>query len=67
MEFSGGGEHDEGDLGITENRQLLGFLENPIPSLRISHLSVGCVLYPPDLNLSTPHLSLSLSLWVVGT
>ena len=55
VEFSSAGEHDQGNLSITENSELLGFLENTISSLGIGHLPVSSVLNPLDLDLPTTH------------
>ena len=55
VEFSSAGEHDQGNLSITENSDLLGFLENTISSLGIGHLPVSSVLNPLDLDLTTTH------------
>ena len=57
MNFISGGLHDEGDLSVTKNRELLSLLEDPISSLRIGHLPVSLVLYQLDLNLPTTHFS----------
>ena len=55
VDFISGGLHDEGDLSITQNRELLSLLEDPISSLRIRHLPVRLVLNQLDLNLPTTH------------
>lgn len=56
MELAGAGEHNNGNLGIAENGELVGLLEKPIPSFRVSHLAVGGVFYPLDLDLSSSHI-----------
>lgn len=43
--LAGAGEHDDGDLGVAENGELLGLLHDAEPSLGVSHLPVGWVLY----------------------
>lgn len=55
VNFVSGGLHDEGDLSVTQNGELLSFLEDPIPSLRVGHLPVRLVLDQLDLNLPTTH------------
>lgn len=55
VNFVSGGLHDEGDLSVTQNSELLSFLEDPIPSLRVGHLPVRLVLDQLDLNLPTTH------------
>jgi len=52
-------EHDERDLSIAKDGELLSFLDNTIPSFGIGHLPVRLVLDPLDLDLSTTHLSSS--------
>lgn len=62
MAFSGVGEHDEGELSVAENGELLSLLEDTIPALRVGHLPVRWVLYPLDLDPPTTHLFLLLLL-----
>lgn len=50
-------EHDNGDLGIAENGELIGLLEEAVSSFRVSNLAIGGVLYPLDLDLTSSHLS----------
>lgn len=45
---------------ITKNSNLLGFLDQPFPSLGISHLPVICVFYPFYFYLPSPHIFLGL-------
>lgn len=59
-ELSGGGEDDDGDLGIAENGKLLGFLEKPSSSFGESHLPGSRVVDLPYLDLLSRH-SQSLS------
>lgn len=58
-------EHDEGDLSITKDGELLSFLHNTIPSFGVGDLPVRLVLDPLDLDLPTTHLSSPkrFSLW----
>ena len=55
MELAGAGEHNNGNLGIAENGELVGFLEEAVSSFRVSDLTVGGVLYPLDLDLTASH------------
>lgn len=57
VHFTSVGEHDERDLGITEDGELLSLLENPISSLGVGHLPVCVVFDQLDLNLPTTHVS----------
>lgn len=50
-------EHDERDLSITKDGELLSFLDNTIPSFGVGDLPVRLVLDPLDLDLSTTHLN----------
>ena len=56
MKFSSAGEHDNGDFSIAENRQFVGFFEQPVASLGVSHLPVCRVFYSLDLDLPTSHI-----------
>lgn len=56
MEFSGRGNHEERNLGVTENSELMGLLEDAVPSLGVSDLPIRHVLYPLDLDLTPRHL-----------
>jgi hypothetical protein len=58
-------EHDEGDLSITEDGELLSFLDKTIPPFGVGDLPVRLVLDPLDLDLPTTHLSSPkrFSLW----
>lgn len=51
----GGREHDEGDIDVAENRELVGFLDEPIATLGEGHLAISVVLYPLYLELNAPH------------
>lgn len=51
----GGGEHDEGDVDVAEDGELVGLLDESIPPFRVSHLSVRDVLYPLNLELHPTH------------
>lgn len=55
-----GGEDDESDIGVAQDGDLVGFLEQPSPSLRESHLPTDLVLDPLQLNPPSSHLSLFL-------
>lgn len=52
----GGREHDESDVDVAEDGELVGLLDEPIPALRERHLAVRDVLYPPYLQLNATHL-----------
>lgn len=41
VHLAGAGVDDERDFGITENRDLLGLFDDPIPPLRVCHLPVA--------------------------
>ena len=49
------GEDDERDLGVAQDGQLVGLLEQPAPPLRERHLPVDLVLDPPQLDPPSPH------------
>jgi hypothetical protein len=53
--LAGGGEHDDGDLGVAEHGELARLLHDPRPALGVGHLAVGGVLDPLDLDLAAPH------------
>lgn len=46
---------DHGNLGVAQNRQFVGFLEEAIAPLREGDLPACCVLDPPHLNLPSHH------------
>ncbi|RWW55010.1 hypothetical protein BHE74_00038385 [Ensete ventricosum] len=50
------GEDDERDLGVAQDGQLVGLLEQPAPPLRERHLPVDLVLDPPQLDPPSPHV-----------
>lgn len=54
-EAIGGGEHDERDVDVAEDGQLVRLLDEAIPPLREGHLPVGVVLDPLDLQLHAAH------------
>jgi hypothetical protein len=54
-EFLGRGEHDEGDVDVAEDGELVRLLDEPVPALGECHLPVRDVLYPLDLKLHAPH------------
>ena len=56
MVLAGGGEHDDGDLGVAEHGELPRLLHDPRPALGVGHLPVGGVLDPLYLDLPPPHL-----------
>jgi len=60
--LAGGGEHDDGDLGVAEHGELARLLHDPRAALGVGHLPVGGVLDPLDLDLAAPHRR-----WRVGT
>lgn len=49
------GEDDEGYFSIAKHGQFIGLFEEAIATLAESHLTVGRVLNPLDLDLSTAH------------
>lgn len=53
--FSGGREHEEDEIDVTEDGELLGLLEDPRPALGVGHLPPAAVLQPLDLELHPPH------------
>lgn len=55
VELAVGGEDDEADVGVAENRQLPCLLEQPRPALAEGDLPVDGVLDPPHLHLPTSH------------
>lgn len=57
VEAACAGEGHEADLGIAEDGELLGFLEDPVPPLGEGHLPARGVINPADHNLPPPHLS----------
>lgn len=62
VELASTGEHYNRNLGITQNGELVGLLEKPIPSFRVSDLAVRRVLYPLDLDLTSSHDDQSIDL-----
>jgi len=58
--LAGGGEHDDGDLGVAEHGELARLLHDPGAALGVGDLAVGGVLDPLDLDLAAPHLGILL-------
>lgn len=54
-EAAGGGEHEEGDVDVAEDGQLVGLLDQPVSPLGERHLPVRDVLDPLDLQLHPSH------------
>ncbi|RRT74377.1 hypothetical protein B296_00032395 [Ensete ventricosum] len=54
-EASGGGEHDESDVDVAQDGQLVGLLDEAISTLGEGHLAIGVVLYPLYLELNSTH------------
>ena len=70
VELSPIGEDDESDLSVAENGEFVGLLEKTVSPLGEGHLPVDFVLYPLQLNPTSPHtstLSLSLSVYHENT
>lgn len=44
-EATGRGEHDESDVDVAEDGELVSLLDEPVPSLRERHLPVRGALY----------------------
>ncbi|RWW35947.1 hypothetical protein BHE74_00059062 [Ensete ventricosum] len=55
-ELALGGEDDEGDLGVAEDGDLVGLLEQPGSALGEGHLPIDLVLDPLQLHSPPPHL-----------
>lgn len=55
IELVGAGDDDDRDLGVAEDGQLVGLLEETVASLGEGHLPVGGVLDPLDLDLPSSH------------
>lgn len=56
-DLSGGGEDDETDVSVAENRELMSLLDKTTSSLGEGHLPCRLILYFLDLYLASPHLS----------
>lgn len=54
-EAIGRGEHDERDVDVAEDGELVGLLDEAIPALGEGHLPVRVVLDPLDLQLHAAH------------
>jgi hypothetical protein len=65
VELSPGGEDDEGDLGVAEDGELEGLLEQAVAALGEGDLAAGGVLNPPQLRLPPHHLRRAE--WVFGS
>ncbi|KAL5988419.1 hypothetical protein ACLOJK_036183 [Asimina triloba] len=55
VELAGAGEDNEADLGVAENRELLGFLQQPVAALRERHLPACGIVYATDHDLPPSH------------
>lgn len=55
VELPSRGEDDECDLGVAEDRQLEGLLEEAIPPLGERDLPARVILDPPHLGLPSHH------------
>lgn len=55
MSLSSSGDHDNRDMSITKNTELMGLLEQPFSSLRVSDLPVCCVFNLLDLDRPSSH------------
>ena len=53
--FAGGREHEEDEIDVTQDGELLGLLEDPRPPLGVRHLPPAVVFQPLDLELHPPH------------
>lgn len=51
MSLSSRRDHDNRDISITKNTELMALLEQPFSSLRVCDLPVCCVLNLLDLDL----------------
>lgn len=58
--LAGGGEHDDGDLGVAQHGELPRLLHDPRAALGVGDLPVGRVLDPLDLDLAPPHLAVGI-------
>uniref|UniRef100_A0A8R7PYJ6 Uncharacterized protein n=1 Tax=Triticum urartu TaxID=4572 RepID=A0A8R7PYJ6_TRIUA len=54
VEPAGGGEDEQRDLGVAEERELEGLLEEPRAALGEAHLPARPVLDPPQLHTPAP-------------
>jgi hypothetical protein len=54
-EASRGREHEERDIDVAEDGELVGLLDEPVAALGEGHLPVDVVLDPPDGQLHAPH------------
>ena len=54
VEPAGGGEDEQRDLGVAEETELEGLLEEPCAALGEAHLTARPVLDPPELHTPAP-------------
>lgn len=54
-ETAGVGEHDEGDVDIAEDGELVSLLNKPISAFREGDLSIGVIFYFLNLQFNTTH------------
>lgn len=54
-EPAGGGEHDERDVDVAEDGELVGLFDETIATLREGHLAISVVLYLLYLELYSTH------------
>lgn len=64
---AGGGEHDKGDINVTKNREFVGLLDEPIPTLGKGDLPVRGVLYLLYLQLHRAHDPLTVLTSILTT
>lgn len=48
-------EHDESQINVTKYGNLVGLLDEPIPTLRIRDLSIRVVFYPLHFQFHSAH------------
>ena len=56
VELAGGGEEEEEEVGVAEDGELPGLLEEAVPALVEGGLALGGVLDPLYLAAPPPHL-----------
>ena len=54
-EAARGGEHEEGDVDVAEDGELVGLLDEAVPALGEGDVPVRVVLDPLDRQLYAPH------------
>lgn len=57
IDAAAAGEDNESNFSLTEYRQFIGFLQQPIPPLAKCHLPIRVVLDPLYLYLPSPHFT----------